>query len=724
MLVPTRLLTLWVAVSMMVPQLYGSVAAKPLQCDTPPTIDGVLDETIWQQAPNVDGFKTFTPDYGKPMGYETKVMMAYDEENLYFAFKCQDVPNLIKTSLAQRDKIRDDDWICINLDSYNDRQSLYALYVNPSGIQMDTRYSNGQEDAGADFVWYSQSIIDEQGYTVEIKIPLKSIRYSVKDGHVEMGVIFERKISRLSIQGTYPALDPDQGMAFLMQSMMLEYEGIKPNVLLELLPAFTYGEGKQWVQGEKEKTGGKGEFGLTGKWGISSDMVLDATYNPDFSQVEADARQIDNNLRFAILFPERRPFFLEGIENFIVAGTGGDGLQSAVNTRSIVNPDAALKLTGKLGPKNRLAAIYASDDQGAPLGEKQGNANVYVGRYIRALKGDSFLGGIFTQRNSKNRTNTVGGLDGTIRLSKGSTLSGNFMQSFTRNSPLDKAQHSHVEEVAYELDNRNLSVIGNLMNISDGYTTDVGFVGRTGMTQYYAAVTPKLYTKSKVLIRIDNRVLLGQNYDHPSGLWEKNISYTLRAFGIRKTTLSSGFAITDEIFRGIRFKTNNYNATLVSQVNKRLQMRTTFQKAKKIRYIFDENLLPYAGRGVDVSGSLAWQASEQFNTTNTLLYSNFLRQSDDVREFNRTILRSRNVFQLNQYFFLRAILEFDTNTKTLFTDYLASFTLIPGTVVHFGYGSLYDRQEWDPAGMNYVEVERFQPIRNNFFFKASYLWRM
>ncbi len=696
---------------------------KPFKVELPPVIDGILDDDIWQDAPNVTGFKTFVPDYDKPMGFTTKVMMAYDAENLYFGFQCQDKPDLIKTSLAQRDRIRDDDWICINLDSYNDKQSLYALYVNPSGIQMDTRYSNGQEDSGADFIWYSQSTIDEEGYNVEVRIPLKSIRYSVKNDLVEMGVIFERKISRLSIQGTYPPLDPDMGTAFLMQSMLLQYEGIKANTLLEILPAVTYGEGTQFLEGEKIKTGGKPDFGLTGKWGISSDLVMDATINPDFSQVEADARQIDNNLRFALFFPERRPFFLEGNENFIVAGTGGEGLRQVFNSRTVVDPDVALKFSGKFGPKNRFSTIFASDQQLSSTGEDLKNANVYIGRYIRALKGDSFIGGIYTQRDTEDKINNVGGIDGTIRLSQASTISGHFINSFSTNKQLADTEHTHAEKLQYQLNNRKITVSGTVFNLSDNFNTDVGFVGRTGLTKFSAFVNPKIYPKSKLLIRIDNQISLSQAYDHPSGLWEKNIGYTLRSNWIRRTTLSAGFTIRDEIFRGLKFKRNRFTASMGSQVNKRLQLNTNFTKSKKIRYIFAENQMPYSGRGVDVSGRVTWQASDQFNFNLTLLYSNFYRESDDFKEFDRTIIRSRNIFQLNQFFFLRSIIEYDNSARELFTDFLASFTLIPGTVVHLGYGSLYDRQEWDVNSREYHEADRFLRQKSNFFFKASYLWR-
>src|SRR5512139_4104418 len=152
----------------------GADPLKPLKTATPPVIDGDLGDAVWQAAPTVTGFKTWMPDYGKDMPDQTIAYYAYDAENLYFAFRAFDrEPGRIKASVASRDGVSADDWICINLDSFGDQQSLYALYVNPLGIQGDSRYAAGREDFGFDTVWYSAGRIDDQGYTVEVRIPFK-----------------------------------------------------------------------------------------------------------------------------------------------------------------------------------------------------------------------------------------------------------------------------------------------------------------------------------------------------------------------------------------------------------------------------------------------------------------------------------------------------------------------------------------------------------------------
>ena len=265
---------------------------KPIKTQAPPVIDGILDDQVWKEAPSVTGFKTFSPDFGKELSDKTITYMAYDSENLYFAYRCFDSePDKIKASLTKRDNIDSDDWICLNLDSFNDQQALYAFYVNPLGIQGDSRYSNNIEDFNVDLVWYSAGRIDDKGYIVELSIPLKSIRYS-DNNPVEMAVFFERKFSRSSVHVSWPEFDPAQGFSLLTQMCPMIYYDLEHYTLFELLPAFTYSQKYSDHKGELISDEKKGDISLTAKYGITSNLILDGTYNPDFSQIEADAGQV------------------------------------------------------------------------------------------------------------------------------------------------------------------------------------------------------------------------------------------------------------------------------------------------------------------------------------------------------------------------------------------------------------------------------------------------
>lgn len=278
---------------------------RPIFTEEAPIIDGVLNDHIWTVAPQVSNFKTFIPDFGKDLSEKTIVYMAYDKNNLYFAYKCYDrEPEKIKATITNRDNIFNDDWICINLDTYNDHQTLTAFYVNPLGIQGDSRYSNNVEDGSSDFVWFSGGQIDEDGYTVEIQIPFKSIRYN-SGKEVEMALFFERKINRRSEQGSFPALNPDKGMSILTQLNPIIYEGVGKQSFLEILPAVTYNNQSSLHNGEFKNDMKEAAASMTIKYGITSNLILDATYNPDFSQIEADAGQIDVNLRSNLYFAEK-----------------------------------------------------------------------------------------------------------------------------------------------------------------------------------------------------------------------------------------------------------------------------------------------------------------------------------------------------------------------------------------------------------------------------------
>ena len=369
-----------------VPPAGASDVLRPLRTATPPVIDGDLSDPVWQAAPTVTGFTTWMPDYGKLMVDQTVVYYAHDAENLYFAFRAFDSdPGRIKASIAARDGIGADDWICINLDSFGDQQSLYGLYVNPLGIQGDSRFAAGREDFGFDAVWYSAGRIDDEGYTIEVRIPFKSLRYG-NANPVRMALIFERRVSRRSEQGTYPPLDPKVGPNFLTQNVPIEFADIRHYRLVEILPDAVYDYQMERVSESLERVSSGPEFGLTAKYGVTAQLVFDGAVNPDFSQVEADAGQIDVNRRYALFFPEKRPFFLEGRDSFNFAGADYSPMQSVVHTRTIVNPIAGAKLTGKLGFR-RHARHHLRRRRTAGLGGGRGKPGLRAGgsRALQAI---------------------------------------------------------------------------------------------------------------------------------------------------------------------------------------------------------------------------------------------------------------------------------------------------------------------------------------------------
>jgi len=698
------------------------IMLKPLKTDKPPVIDGSLDDPVWAEAPSVTGFKTFIPDFGREPSEETIAYYAYDSENLYFAFQCYDrEPDKIKATLSKRDDFRTDDFICINLDSFNDQQSLYAFYVNPLGIQMDSRYANNKEDYSVDVVWYSAGKLHEKGYAVELRIPLKSIRYS-SGQRIEMGIFFERCIGRRTEHGSYPALDPAKGFAFLTEMAPIEFSALKKYTLLELIPAFTYSQGYVQDKGRLAREKAARDLSLTGKYGITPSLILDATVNPDFSQVEADAGQVDVNLRYDLFFPEKRPFFLEGSENFNLAGTTEqDFLLETVHTRNIVDPKGGVKLSGKVARSDSIATIFAADESPVSFGslEPTGkDAYFSIVRYKHALSQDSSLGLILTDREYEGRFNRVVGPDGQIRLGQSSMLSFHALGSFTRASNESPRQDGHALGLNYLYDTRDWNIQLGAQDLSPDFETDAGFLIRNGLTRVRALIAPKFHPRSKVVLQLTPGLFTSQLRDKFSGLWETENTFSLSSVMVRTTRIALAGSYSTEIFLGQKFNTSGWTTQLISQITKEFYVRFTYTKGKAVRY----SESPFQGRGQRALATLGYQPSENFNWTLNLTYSDLFRDANGEKIYDYTIVWNRLIYQVNKYLFFRAVVEYNTYRKQLLTDLLASFLYIPGTVIQLGYGSLYDRIRWEDGA--YVNADRFLETRRGIFFKASYLWRL
>jgi hypothetical protein len=697
-------------------------ALRPLRADKPPVIDGKLDDAIWQTVQPLTGFKTYAPDYGKDMSEQTEAYVAYDSENLYFAFRCYDnEPDKIKAAITSRDNNRSDDWVCINLDSFNDQQALYCFYSNPFGIQSDSRFVRGNEDLAFDAVWYSAGRIDEKGYTIEMQIPLKSIRYSDQDP-VEMAVVFERRISRRSEQGTYPPLSPERAMAFLTQTMPMEFRGLKHYTLLELLPAWTYSQKYNADQGNLAINERKGDGSLTAKYGITSDLIFDGTYNPDFSQVEADAGQVDVNLRYNLFYPEKRPFFLEGRENFTVGATAAsalDPVQSIVHTRTIVNPLTGIKLTGQVSKGNRIATIYAMDELPPEESSQFGSyAHFLILRYKRALREDSYIGALYTGREMRGHFNRVGGIDGLSRLTESSILEYNGLLSLTKTDAASSQVGGHTLGLHYSYSTRDVDYDASFKSVSENFAAEAGYITRTGILGFTGLARPKFYPPSQTFRRIQLELFTGQTQDRFSRLWETANYVSLSNLFPGNMSLKAKYSYSTEVFLGTRFQTGGFQATGSGLFTKQINVSLSYTNGKAIYYSTD----PYQGRSTNATASLIYQPSDQLSGEFSFVYSNFFRDSDGERIYDYPIGRVKLTYQLNKYLFFRGITEYNKFKRQLLTDFLASFTYIPGTVVHFGYGSLYQRVKWE--NNSYVANAQYLETQRAFFFKMSYLWRM
>ena len=699
---------------------------KMTMCAKAPVIDGRLDDEAWQAGRVFTDFLTIKPDYGRDPSERTEVRITYDRKTLYFAFHCFDrEPGQVKAAMARRDNIDMDDYVGIALDTFADQQSGYLLVCNPLGIQMDSMLdANGNGDGSFDMVWQSAGRMDETGYVVEMAIPLKSIRFSFRRELVFKAMAI-RVISRRSEQITCPAFYPDRG-SMLKQFRPLVFTGVDRERTIEIMPAATYSHDWDREQGVMRSQENRFEPSLTAKFGISSDLTLDATVNPDFSQIESDAGQIDVNLRSSLYYSEKRPFFLEGRENFDYGATfEADPLATIVHTRTIVDPILGLKLTGKAGKRNTFCGLIALDEfprhqvlDGELMGPAE-DAFFAIGRYKRVLRDDSYLGGLYAGREWDGGYNRVVGTDGRIRLTGASTLDFHLFASQTRRPGSPDDATGTAGAVRYTLNRREFNLETGVIEISKAFQTDTGHLSRQGvvMVPVYAGVS--FYPKSGLIQKIQPFYWGYQMIDRTCDKVESFNLFVLRLNMPRQSQLRFEGALANELFAGRSFPRHRVAVRGYSQLWKSLYLEGDFYLSRQILY---DPEAPVGGHGVQASAGLIFQPTEQFSTTLSLSFANFFRQGSGEKVYDYSIVRNKTSFQVNKYLFFRGVFEYNSYYETLTADLLGSFTYIPGTVFYIGYGVGWDKSQWD--GTRDILGNELHQNRRTFFVKASYLWRL
>ncbi|HEX8708994.1 MAG TPA: DUF5916 domain-containing protein [Pyrinomonadaceae bacterium] len=505
----------------------GSVAAKkalvlppekarPVRLtrfEQPPLIDGRLDDEAWRRAAAFKDFYQLQPGDNTPASKPTEVLIGYDAKTLYVAFHAFDEPGKVRATVAKRDAVETDDNVSIFLDTFNDQRKAYAFYFNPLGVQSDAILT---ESAGLDFsvdiVMESKGAITEDGYTVEVAIPFKSLRYEAGKDKL-WGLHLRRVIKRFNNElDSWMPLSRDRSGVLNQAGQLTGLEGISTEHTLELIPSATLSETGKRVPtlspaelvADPARTD-PGRFvnpaldfdpGLTAKFGITPTVTLDLALNPDFAQVEADQLVVTANQRFPIFFEEKRPFFLEGIDIFRTP-------VNVVNTRAIVDPDVAVKLTGKRG-RNTFGLLLASDNAPGNFSEEERsdperlariarfldkNAYIAVLRLKRDVGRESSVGFVGTSYNFIEKHNQLGGFDGRFRLDPKTVFTFQALGTTSRRFFFEPETGRNIYRTGnafryywdYDRRGRNLSVSLYGTGQTRDYRADVGFTRRTNI---------------------------------------------------------------------------------------------------------------------------------------------------------------------------------------------------------------------------------------------------
>lgn len=491
-------------------------------------IDGRLDEEVWAQAAVLTGFTQYRPAEGAPASERTEVLLFYTPGDLYVGIRAHATdPSRIRATLAERDRITADDHVRIFLDTFHDRRRAFAFYVNPLGIQQDGMHADGRTSFSPDFIFHSRGRLTESGYEVEIRIPLKSIKFP-SDEVQTWGINVARVIPATGAEASWAPRARNEAAELERAGRLTGIHGLRPGRLLEVNPVLTARRDGFVRDGVFQRGPVEPDAGVNLKYGVTSELTLDATINPDFSQVEADADQITVNERFAVSLAEKRPFFLEGADLFST-------MERLVYTRSIVSPVVGARITGKAGPVN-VAYLGAVDD--APLNAparyapSPERATVHVGRVLRDFgAGGSTLGALATLRETGGAFNRVAAGDARVRFGEWYTAGVQAGASWTRRwvqDPLgtDSAGSDggreavatddlagHVAHLFLDRTARHWGYVVTLRDVGDDFRTETGFIRRTGITDISGGNRLSWYgAPGAWLERVDLRAGGGQVY--------------------------------------------------------------------------------------------------------------------------------------------------------------------------------------------------------------------
>lgn len=464
-------------------------------------LDGKLDDAIWENAASVTLDYETRPGENTPAPVKTTAYVAQNGTSLLVAFIAEDPdPSKLHYSYKDRDSSWGDDQVGFKVDTFNDGRKAYNFFVNPVGIQSDSIEDDVSlsEDTSWDGIWYSAAKVTDTGYTVEIEIPFKVLRFPDDKGVKTWGIDFVRFYPRGFMHRL--ALSPQQRTinCYVCQIDKAQgFENIESGRNLELTPYMVAQDSQVRNPPSQPEWQGEGvdwDAGMDLRWGVTDSSMLNATINPDFSQVETDAAQLDVNTQFSLFYSEKRPFFLEGAEYFRTPFT-------LLHTRTIADPDFGAKYIGK--SEGHSYGILASRDQQtsflipgslssslATLKKDDGSdmeSDVFAARYAYDLGEKSQIGGMVTQRSGEGYRNSVAAIDGKYSITDVDELRYEIMYSDSENPEqlqqdygLDPTSSGLAYRLNYSHNGRNWDVFATHIDFDEDFRTDLGYKPQVG----------------------------------------------------------------------------------------------------------------------------------------------------------------------------------------------------------------------------------------------------
>jgi len=520
--------------------------------DKPLTISDLPEDSLSTRLAVVEGFVQHNPNDGEPVTQPTTAYLAYDRQNLYVGFICRDInPQLISSHVTPRDSIVGDDAVGVVIDTYKDHRRAYRFSVNPLGVQFDALVDElGRDNSNFDTVWYSQGRLMPWGYKALLTIPFKSLRFPPLPQQT-WGIVLTRFIPRNSELSTWPTLSLHINGYLIQEGEISDLSDITPGKSMELMPYGFFSSSrlldKETGQFKRETLAER--IGVDIRWLAGTNLTLDATINPDFSQVESDTPQITVNRRFEVSFPEKRPFFMENSDFFETPIT-------VLFTRRIADPQVGSRLTGKFG--GTKFGLLLTDDRapgevvlpGDPSAGHRAVFNVF--RISQDIHRESSVGFIWSDREFRGSFNRVLGPDGRWKISSATAFEFQFLQSFSRNL-VGQARRGTPTHLAMSHTARHLNVKWNFDDRSPGLEIASGFVPRVDLRTTGGQVGYTFRPQNRWVTDWHPYISAGVLLDHRNVRQDYEIAAGFWMFLPNGTDSAASYAYHRERFAGMDF---------------------------------------------------------------------------------------------------------------------------------------------------------------------------
>lgn len=711
------------------------------------SIDGDLSDPVWKDAIKMQLDYENNPGQGIAANQKTEMWLYEDGKTLYVAFKAYDTnPEQIRASLRDRDSLWDDDNVGLIIDTFNDERSGYEFFVNPLGAQADMRMddSNGwDEDSSWDAIWDSAGQLTEYGFAVEMAIPFSALRFPESTEALTWTVAGWRNHPR-DVRKQFATFKQDKNITcnFCQMDKLVGFESIKPSKNFQFTPTLTASksDSKEDVPGPWNEGDVEYEVGADIRWGITQDIVLNATLNPDFSQVEADASQLDINNTFSLFYREKRPFFLDGASYF------NSERFNFVHTRNIADPDYGVKLTGKTNGHS-YGVLVANDNNtsflipgslGSNVATLDQSSEVVVAKYKQDIGERSQIGALVTNRSANGYNNTLLSVDGAYSINESDTISYNVATSETDNTDMvvedfdvKKNQSDQALSVAINRNTRDYGLKASYTNVGDDFRADVGFMGRVDYERLVLGGSQTWYGKEgDWLNRYGYFGDWDKTYDQDGKMLEEEIEIHGNLQGQMQFYTNFGVVHRKRYYNGHYYKETQpmMYARITPYSGIRFDVFTRL--GKQIDFANDR-----LGDIVVFEPTITWDANEHLKLQISQNYRSldvkpgnlFTAQQSDIRATYQFDMRSNLKFVLQFTDIDRNadlyVLEEgetdddrpDSNEKYFSSQLIYSYKVNPQTLFYLGYST---------GGYQDDGLEEIERDSRTAFAKFSYAWQL